>query len=191
MYGAPKDEDIDPTSGLAPFFVIFFGICLSDTGYGIILFLISSFFLLFGKFSKEARTSLWMIFMLGCSAFLGGLLLGGHFGMTTEQAPAFLTTTNSIGELVFRGQILDPMKGNGAMTFLLVTFAIGIFQLLFGLVMEFFKNWAKKDYIAAFADSAAWLFFMVSLVLWALADNIGVPKNIRESLMMSGMGILI
>lgn len=191
MYGAPKEEDIDPTTGLFPFFVAFFGICLSDAGYGLLLFCIASFFLLFGKFSKEARTSLWMIFLLGCSAFVGGVLLGGYFGMTVDQAPAFLTTTNELGELVFRGQILDPMKGTGAMTFLLATFAIGIFQLLFGLVMEFIKYWSKKNYIAAFADSAAWFFFIVSLGAWALADQVGLPKEIMYYLMMTGLVILV
>ncbi len=191
MYGSPKEEDIDPTPGLTPFFIIFFGICLSDVGYGMILFLIASFFLLFGKFSKEAKTSLWMIFLLGISAIGGGIVLGGYFGMTPEQAPEFLTTMNNTGDLVFRGQLLDPMKGTGAMTFLLATFAIGLVQLLFGLVMEFIKNLSKKDYVAAFADSAAWFFFILSLVGWALADKIGLPKNIMYYCMMTGMVILI
>ena len=191
MYGSPKGNDIDPTPGLTPFFVTFFGICLSDTGYGMILFFISSFFLLFSKFSKEARTSLWMIFLLGVSATVGGVLLGGHFGMTPDQAPGFLTTVNSMGELVFRGQILDPMKGTGAMTFLLATFGIGLFHLLFGLVMEFMKHWKNKDYISAFADSAAWLFFMLALVGWSLAEKVGLPKDIMYYLMMTGMGILV
>jgi len=191
MYGAPKGEDIDPTSALTPFFIAFFGICLSDTGYGMILFLTASFFLLFGKFSKEARTSLWMLSLLGVSAFVGGVLLGGHFGMTAEQAPAFLTTIDAVGDTVFRGQILDPMKGTGAMTFLLATFAIGLFQLLFGLVMEFVKHWSKKDYVAAFADSAAWLFFIMALSGWALADSIGLPKDIMYYFMMAGLVTLI
>ena len=83
------------------------------------------------------------------------------------------------------------MKGTGAMTFLLATFAIGLIQLLFGLVMEFIKYWSKKNYVAAFADSAAWLFFIISLLGWALADKIGLPKNIMYYSMMTGMGILI
>ena len=33
MYGSPSEEDIDPTPGLTPFFIMFFGICLSDVGY--------------------------------------------------------------------------------------------------------------------------------------------------------------
>ncbi len=191
MYGSPSEQDIDPTPGLTPFFIAFFGICLSDTGYGLILFLIASFFLLFGKFSKEARTSLWMIFFLGVSAFIGGVLLGGHFGMTPEQAPAFLTTINSAGETVFRGQILDPMKGTGAMTFLLATFAIGLIQLLFGLVMDFIKNISLKKYVAAFADSAAWFFFILFLTGWALADKVGLPKNIMYYLLLTMTGVLV
>jgi len=147
--------------------------------------------LLFGKYSREARSTIWMIFMLGMSAFAGGVLLGGHFGMTAEQAPAFLTMLNDAGEIVFRGQILDPMKGTGAMSFLIFTFAVGIFQLLVGLVMQFVQNVHNKNYIAAFADSAAWFYFLVMLICFALADQFGLDKALFTKLAISGAGILV
>ena len=191
MFGAPAEKDIDPTPAIAPFFIIFFGICLSDTGYGLILTLISSFFMIFGTFSREARESIRMFLFCGISAFLGGILLGGHFGMTVAEAPAFLTTINAAGELVFRGQILDPLSGSGTMTFLLFSFFVGYVQVLFGLVMRVIKGISNKDWGFAICDGLGWLYTLVMLVLWAGAEKIGLDKAMIQWMLFGGIGFLI
>lgn len=187
MFGAPSDRDVDPTSTMAPFFVFFFGICLSDVGYGSILTLVSAFFLTFGTFSKEAREKLVMILLCGVSAILGGILLGGWFGMTPEQFP--LLANPATGD--FYGQILNPLAGNGAMTFLLFTFGVGFVQLLFGVLMDGVRRLKLGDTVGAFADSFAWLYFLIGLALWALAENIGLNKEILQYVALSGAGILV
>lgn len=187
MFGPPKTEDVDPTAIMTPFFIVFFGICLSDVGYGLILALISGFFLAFGKFSKEAREKMLMIFLCGVSAILGGVLLGGWFGMTPEQFP--LLANPETGN--FYGQILNPLAGNGAMTFLLFSFGIGFFQLLVGVFMDGVKRWKNGEIVSAFADSFAWLYFLIGLALWALADQLGLPKETLQYVALSGAGILV
>ncbi|GAG08927.1 unnamed protein product, partial [marine sediment metagenome] len=37
LYGLPQHIELDPTMALASFFIIFFALCLTDAGYGIIL----------------------------------------------------------------------------------------------------------------------------------------------------------
>ena len=37
LYGMPVPSSVDPTMFLAPFFAIFFGLCLADAGYGLIM----------------------------------------------------------------------------------------------------------------------------------------------------------
>ncbi|MEA3266178.1 MAG: hypothetical protein U9P42_04470, partial [Candidatus Fermentibacteria bacterium] len=37
MYGRPQGSDPDPTPLMAPFYVVFFGICIGDAGYGLAL----------------------------------------------------------------------------------------------------------------------------------------------------------
>ena len=37
LYGMPDATDVDPTAFLAPFFALFFGICLTDAAYGLIM----------------------------------------------------------------------------------------------------------------------------------------------------------
>lgn len=43
LYGLPKYRDLDPSYFFAPFMVLFFGICLSDAGYGLIFLLAACF----------------------------------------------------------------------------------------------------------------------------------------------------
>ena len=37
LYGMPHTSDVDPTVFLAPFFALFFGICLTDAAYGLVM----------------------------------------------------------------------------------------------------------------------------------------------------------
>lgn len=39
LYGLPKYRDLDPSYFFAPFMILFFGICLSDAGYGLVFLL--------------------------------------------------------------------------------------------------------------------------------------------------------
>ncbi len=41
MYSLPNYHDIDPLPMFAPFFMLFFGMCMGDTGYGLIIMAIS------------------------------------------------------------------------------------------------------------------------------------------------------
>lgn len=46
LYGIPQYKEFDPTPLFAPFYFIFFGICLSDAGYGLIMAVLFYFALL-------------------------------------------------------------------------------------------------------------------------------------------------
>ena len=54
LYGMPSPKDVDPTMFLAPFFALFFGLCLTDAGYGLILIA------LLGWALKKFQGTSWM-----------------------------------------------------------------------------------------------------------------------------------
>ena len=179
MFGLPKKKEFDPTFFMTPFFLIFFGTCLSDVGYGAILILAATIFLLFGKFSLAARDGLRLILMSGFFAIIGGILLGSYFGMTPEQAPNFLLVENwRDAATPFRGQILDPMKGAGPLNFLIISVTFGAVQLLFGLIISFWQKIFYRDFVGAFCDSLGWFFFVLFLILFGISDLIGIDKNL-------------
>ncbi len=137
---------------------------------------------------------LLMGLLCGLSAVLGGVLLGGHFGMTPAEAPAFLTTPNIAGELVFRGQILDPLSGNGTMTFLVFTFIVGYIQILVGLIMRMKKGIANKDWGLAICDGFGWFYVLVMVALWILSLQ-GIllveQTEILKWMLLGGVGFLV
>lgn len=188
MYALPAAKDLDPTAYLAPFFIVFFGLCLSDVGYGLILTAVASWFLFFGHFEKEIKKSLMLVLMCGISAVFGGIILGGYFGMSVEQAPAFL-----VGESgMFKGQLLNPLEGSGPIIFLGIALGMGALQLLIGIALDFFNRIRRNDISGAFADSGAWFFFLASLLAFAVADFVpAFDKALLGNLSLLGAGILI
>jgi V/A-type H+-transporting ATPase subunit I len=79
MYGLPKYDEVDPTPFLSITFALFFAICLSDAGYGLVLglFMASGFW-----FAKSLPRDLRRM-MIVCAIFavVIGAILGGWFGV--------------------------------------------------------------------------------------------------------------
>lgn len=81
LYGLPKYRDLDPSYFFAPFMVLFFGICLSDAGYGLV-FLLAAY--LMDKKLSPKMPSIALPMKL-CQAFavstiIVGLATGSVFG---------------------------------------------------------------------------------------------------------------
>lgn len=86
MYGMPVYSEFDPTPILAPFFMLFFALCMGDSGYGIAL-MIFGFALAKGWVKVDMFKGLGpLIATLGVSTFVVGILLGTFFGIDLSQA---------------------------------------------------------------------------------------------------------
>lgn len=182
MFGSPQHDEFDPTPIMAPFFGIFFGICLSDAGYGLILMLAAAPLLFFGKVSRAMKLGMSTLFVSGLMAFLGGVALGGWFGMTPEQAPNFLLSADGS----FIGQLINPLEGSGPLDFLVFSLGIGIIQLLIGTFLYGMKLWYNKQYVDAMCDSFLWVFFISMLAVWGIAEHVGLPKEPFQYAVMAG-----
>ncbi|MFH1932848.1 MAG: V-type ATP synthase subunit I [Pseudomonadota bacterium] len=81
LYGVPNYREIDPSYFFAPFMILFFGVCLSDAGYGLVFFLVS--YWADKKFGSKIQ-GLSLVMKL-CQAFsvatiFVGLVTGSIFG---------------------------------------------------------------------------------------------------------------
>ncbi len=196
MFALPGAKDIDPTIFLAPFFFIFFGLCLSDVGYGMVLALVAGWFLLFGKFSRTAKDGLFLLFLCGVGAILGGMFLGGYFGMTPEQAPRFLLNPGFLagveGVLPFRFQVIDPMVGQGPILFLGIAMGLGMIQLLTGVFLDFYRQMKNGDYMDAVCDPLAWFFLLLMIVFYVAAGYVSfLDQDLFKTLVFIAAGILV
>ena len=79
-YGLPRYDEVDPTPYLALTFPIFFAICLSDAGYGLVI----GIFLASGLWIAKAFPRNLRMVLLVASALtvVAGVLMGGWFGVT-------------------------------------------------------------------------------------------------------------
>ena len=160
LYGAPKYGGIDPTPLLAPFFFIFFGMCLGDGGYGLIMV---GFFMAFLKKFKKMPSGTKQFFSLfvlsGIAATLVGALTGSWMGDMIDVVP-FLRFLKPIKDIPV---LLIPM--NDPMAFLGISLVFGIVQIFFGMAVAMKDCLKKGDYMGAFADQLGWMVFLTGLLL--------------------------
>jgi V/A-type H+-transporting ATPase subunit I len=158
MYGMPHSKEVDPTPLAAPFFALFFGICITDAGYGIVLVALSLFLM---KYLHTGRKFLWLIFAGGMMTILMGAVTGGWFGITDEVLPSWLGFVGS-----FRNALMqfDPMKQ--PMVMFALAIGLGFIQVTFGLLIEMIENFRKKRIMAGVFEQMTWVVLIWSAALF-------------------------
>jgi V/A-type H+-transporting ATPase subunit I len=153
MYGMPMVCEMDPTPRLAPFFAVFFALCLTDAGYGLVLALIA---LLLMRRLPEGRKFLWMLFIGGIFTIIAGALTGGWFG------DLFGTVIKADVLVNFRQKffLYDPLKD--PMPFFILALGLGYIQVCFGLVLGFWQKVREGQILTGASYSLAWLASLVS-----------------------------
>lgn len=164
LYGVPKYFEIDPTPYIAIFFALFFGLCMTDAGYGLIFVAIS--IVLFFKM-KGSKNIPMLVLILGIFTILGGAVFNGWFG----DLPSYLGIDGFFSRFAIFG---DPMKTDGAMNFFRLALLLGVIQVIFGLFIKFFDNLFRKEYKTVFFDTLPWIVIVVSLVIILLSTEIAV-----------------
>ncbi|MDO8886288.1 V-type ATP synthase subunit I [Candidatus Oleimmundimicrobium sp.] len=128
LYGYPKYWELDPTTYFAPFFVVFFGLCIGDVGYGLVLTLLC--LLLIKKFSANEMMKNFSLLLIygGIASMVVGALTGSWFTIEVESLPLVLR----------RMIILEPLKD--PVKYLVFCFILGFTHLLYGVVLEMYDN---------------------------------------------------
>ncbi len=142
MYALPNRHDIDPTSVMSFFYYLFFGMMLSDAGYGVVMLILTSIVLRKTNLDTKMRKTMEMFRYSGISTVFWGSLFGSWFG-DFPQTVAKQFFGKDIGSLALWFEPLDdPIK------LLVFSFALGIAHLFWGLAVHFYilwKNGKKSD----------------------------------------------
>lgn len=117
MFALPQYREMDLTAFFAPFFTLFFGFCLSDAGYGLIILLLCAGF--WRKASAVQRPLLILGAIFGLSTFIFGIITGNLFGI----------------ELVKIEFMRNLVLFNQDQLFYLAL-KIGVLQIFFGLFLK-------------------------------------------------------
>ncbi len=153
VYGLPKDDEIDPTPYLAPFFIFYFALALSDAGYGLLLAALS---FLAKKVFKKANADKFFNLFIFC-------------GVLTAIVGAFIGTVFG-GDALSSIRIADPMSDPIAA--LMFVLALGVLQIFVGLIIGMvwlIKQGKAKEAVAGNGASA---IFFIGAVLFIITGNI-------------------
>jgi V/A-type H+/Na+-transporting ATPase subunit I len=163
MYSVPKYKEIDPTPLLAPFYIFFFGMMLSDAGYGFVMFVGTLIALTTFNLDDETRKSIKMFFLLSISTIFWGIMYGSYFGDFIKIAPLWMKPDSNVGLLM------------------IVSVVMGLIQIYVGLGIKAYMQIRDKDYFGAFADVGLWYITLTGAIIWALSGfvdlaSLGVPS---------------
>ncbi len=151
MYARPKYGTIDLTPFFAPFYMLFFGICLNDAGYGLVLLLMALVILMKNPQPGMMRQAGWFATMCSSATVLFGLFSGSFFGLSLKE---FFP---SIPFFDFQGEFFG------------IALAIGIVQIIFGLAINVWGQTRAFGFTSSFG-TLGWLIVLLSCVL-----AIGLP----------------
>jgi len=136
IYSLPSYREIDPTPYFAPFFVVYFGLCLGDLGYGALTLLIA--LLAFFKGPAQFRNFCRVGMVLGVMTIISGMALNSFFGesifyLKGNKEYFFRSEVGAL--LSFLGSYINPDR---LTVFPAMGFAIflGIIQVLLGIVLQ-------------------------------------------------------
>ena len=152
LYSLPDSHEVDPNAVMSVFYFVFFGMMLSDAGYGIVLALITGFLL--AKYKPEGTMGklMKMIFLGGISTIFWGVMFGGWFGDLLSGIPAFAP--------LWFNPLENPMK------LLLWSFVFGGVHLVAGMAMKAWLLIRKGHWLDAVFDIGLWYVLFAGLILW-------------------------
>lgn len=180
MYSLPNYSELDPTAAFAPFFMLFFGLCMGDGGYGLIIFLACTFA---KKKLPAIKDFMALGQWLGISTIIVGLLTGMVFGISLDTVAwpwlagvkdKFITDNN------YNVMGYSPM--------MVVAVCVGILQILFGMGFKITRITIQLGIKYALSE-IGWLVLLIDMIVLLLLKLTGA--DISAPAMNTMLGIAI
>ena len=168
LYSLPAYGTVDGTPLMAFFYLIFFGMMLSDTAYGIVLSLGCWLYIKKMKPQGMMLGIARVLFQGGLSTIVLGLLLGAFAGMSWSTVFAG-TSLQGVFPLIDSG--VNPIS------MLALCFAWGIVHMFYGVIIATKECIKQRDWMGAFVDHLCWPLIVTGLILQA-APMMNLPSII-------------
>ena len=158
MYSLPDPHSIDTNWAIGLFFFIFFGMMLSDAGYGLMLLTAGFCGAAFLDIGDGAKRLMRMLGICGISTMFWGIIYGSWFG---DVIPVVSETF--FGRTVSMPQLLDPLKQ--PMTVLILSCVLGVIHLFTGMGIKAYIMIRRGDIWGAVFDVGFWYMLLGGLLL--------------------------
>lgn len=186
MYSLPKYGELDLTPFFAPFYALFFGFCLGDIGYGILLTILA--FVMKPIVKSQLRPAMNLVAYLGAATILFGFISGTIFGINLFDTN--LPIYSNFSEY-FDAQNTDI---NNILFYL--SLALGGIQIIFGLILKAVNETIQFGWKLA-VGTVGWVFLLVGMItVFLLSMYTEIPESTisimqNTILIISGVMILV
>lgn len=179
MYSLPDYHGVDPTSFFAFFYAMFFGIMLSDAGYGIVIAV--ACFVVLKKYALEGMTyrMIKMFFYCGISTVFWGALFGGWFGDFFQVAARVMFHKEITIPALWFNPIEDPTK------LLIWSLIFGVIHLFLGMGIKAGMLIKRGQWKDAVFDVFSWYMVIGGAAMWLAGGSIS------QALVKPGMYIAL
>jgi len=172
MYGWPNYNEYDPTPILAPFFLLFFALCMGDCGYGIMLMIVG---LLIAK--KKLNIAMFeglgpIITVLGVGTTVVGFFLGTFMGFdlyAAEWVPQVLKNVMIKGSVSVAGMTYDLQ--------MVMALGIGVFHICLAMVVKAICSTQQLGFKENIANWAWTLLIVGGLIVTILGMTV-LPQEV-------------
>lgn len=160
LFSLPNYHELDPTPYIAPFFMLFFGICFGDSGYGLLVLLVCTF--LKPKAKESVKPILELFQWLGLSGVVVGFLSGSFFGMNLVEVPIF----KSIKEYFISSESM-----------MVISLVLGLIQIIFAKFVSAMKKQKQLGLKGALSGYAWPMLILAAALFFGLPmANITLPQ---------------
>jgi V/A-type H+-transporting ATPase subunit I len=180
MYSLPNYKEVDPTPIMSFFYIIFFGMMLSDAAYGALMVIGTTIALKAFKLDKSMKNSMKLFLYLGLSTFVWGIMYGSVFGDAAESLFGL-----KIGYL--QNPFINPQIQ--MMDIMALSIVFGLIHIYVGLIMKAIVLIKQKKYMDILYDVVTWGVSVAGVLLLLGAEQIGLSAgaaNVGKYMMIAG-----
>lgn len=189
MYGFPSYNEWDPTPIVAPFFTLFFAICMGDAGYGLLITLYG----LLDMSGKAKKVPILgemlegcgsMICALGVATTVIGFFLGTFFGINIVEA-GWIPQTTAIGSLL--AWLQGKVPGTSYSIQMAAAICIGVVHICLAMVVKA-ALYTKKEGFKSQISTWGWVLLIVGGVITGVMFLFGAMDQYTTVMVLIGIG---
>ena len=177
IFDLPRYGEFDLTAFFAPFFMLFYGFCLGDAGYGLIILVLT--LALRSRVPARFRPILSLVSFFGVATVIIGVISGSFFGLSTAEltVPQLVWLKNAV--LVKQEDLFY------------VALTLGTIQVLFGMLLKAISRMRQSGFMAGLS-TLGWMLFIIGLVRLLLPSIITAsPAAWAAPLTYAGMALIL
>lgn len=172
LYSLPNYREFDPTPLFAPFFMLFFGLCLGDGGYGILLIIVA--LILKRKLKENMKPFATLMLFLGFMTLTVGTLSGSFFGI-------------SLGNFAIFSPVKDYFLSSDNM--MIISLVIGFIHVIFAKFVAAYKIKVQRGFKHSLS-SFAWIFVILALACVFILPVADIHLSETMNYILYGIAIL-